>query len=402
MKARFLVPAIGLTFLASLLALAGCRSAHTTSAILYIEEQQYDKAVNVLHEGLEYNPDEPEAYYWLGEAHSKIAEEAIRENDFLKAQSNYEKARDYYLKAKQLDPEGLGEKVDVALKYNFEQRSNDAKREYRAGYYEQAEGFFRLAYAANPDSISAIKNLARMKMQMAAENPQDNTEILEEALDLLDTALKENPDVYALQADKASVLRDLGRAAEADQIYTQLVREHGDDPGLLIDVANLAIDQEQYERAADLFVRVADIYANDTDPTNDDDVRELLVRSASYLAAEDVGRYDEALELFDRALQRETFPTQNTLFEYLRTYYDYGRKLDEEAGDDPAKQDLRDKAKSEFQRGVEVGNALVNNYPDYSLAYYYLGLLHGELGDQAAAEANLKKYSELENLGGTE
>jgi tetratricopeptide (TPR) repeat protein len=406
MKLRFLAPAVGLVMiLTSLLAIAGCRSAHTTSAILYIEEQQYQKAVNVLHEGLEYSPDEPDAYFWLGEAHTKLAEEAVRDDDYPTAKRNYELARGYYAKAAELKPEEFAEKSSEALKFSFDQRHNDARREYQQGYYEQAEGFFRLASAACPDSTAAIKNLARMKMQMAREQPQEKDAQLEEALELLDLALEENPDAYALLADKASVLRDLGRADEADLIYNDLVKEHGDDPALLIDVANLAIDQERYERAADLFIQISDLYAGDTDPTNDEDIRELQVRAAAFLSHPSIGRFEDALELYDRALQRETFPTQQTLSDYMQTYLSYGEHLEtqvEQEADPASQQALKDKARGAFLRGVEVGNALVGNYPDDKLGYYFLFRLHQKLGDMKAAEASLQKFSELEKLGGTE
>ena len=83
-RVRFILLA-GLLVLASLAVLAGCRSAHTTSAILYIDEQNYDKAVQVIHEGFEYRDDEPDAFYYLGEAYSHLAEEAVDDDDFPEA-----------------------------------------------------------------------------------------------------------------------------------------------------------------------------------------------------------------------------------------------------------------------------------------------------------------------------
>ena len=58
---------------------------------------------------------------------------------------------------------------------------------------------------------------------------------------LLDQVLQENPEAYALQADKANVLSLLGRNDEAGRIYDQLLVEHPDDTGLLLDIANLAL-----------------------------------------------------------------------------------------------------------------------------------------------------------------
>ena len=94
-RVRFILLA-GLLVLVSLAVLAGCRSAHTTSAILYIDEQNYDKAVQVIHEGFQYNDNEPDAYYYLGEAYSHLGENAVQDDDYLEAKKNYELAYEAY------------------------------------------------------------------------------------------------------------------------------------------------------------------------------------------------------------------------------------------------------------------------------------------------------------------
>ena len=115
--------------LMALIIIAGCRSAHVTSAIIYIDQQMFDKAIGVLHEGLDYSPDEAEAYFYLGEAHSKKAEEDIRDNAYLEASRNYGMAYDYYQKTLAMEP-GLYEKVEESLLYSYIMQSNNAKNEY--------------------------------------------------------------------------------------------------------------------------------------------------------------------------------------------------------------------------------------------------------------------------------
>jgi len=198
-KVRFILLA-GLLVLAGFSGLAGCRSAHTTSAILYIDEQNYDKAVEVIHEGFEYRDDEPDAFYYLAEAHSHLAEEAVEDDDFDEAKKNYELAYEAYRRAEELDPAGFEDKVETALTYNYNNRIRQASLDWQESYYEQAEGHLRLAFAALPDSMTPIKNIARMKMQQAAvaESERSN-ELFGESLDLptsprevLEVCLREN------------------------------------------------------------------------------------------------------------------------------------------------------------------------------------------------------------------
>ena len=113
----------GLVSLIAVAGLNGCRSAHTTSAILYIDEQNYDKAVEVIHEGFQFQDDEPDAYYYLGEAYSHLAEEAVEDDNYAEAKKNYELAYDAYMRAEGLNPEEWTREVTRSLKYNYNNRS---------------------------------------------------------------------------------------------------------------------------------------------------------------------------------------------------------------------------------------------------------------------------------------
>lgn len=386
-----------LVFLLGLLALIGCRSAHVTSAILYIDQQMYDRAIAVLHEGLDYSPDEAEAYFYLGEAHSKHAEQFIRDNEFLEAKLNYSMAYDYYVKAREMDPL-LTDRVLESLDYNYVLQSNNAKREYQAGWHEAAEGFFRLAYAALPDSTSPIKNLARMKIQLATENKNDQA-MLNEALDLLDTVLAENPSAYELLSDKANVLGKLGRKDEAARIYDELLESNPDDAALMIDIANLAREQGQYERSADLLVRVMHLFETDDDVANDEDVYFLALQAASFYNDRDVLRYEDSLQLLEKALYLEDVPQESTLLQKLQTHYKYGESLEESAAAeiDPArKAELEQKAQEQFRSGVDAGEALVGMYFESQNGFFYLGLCHGKLGNEAQMNQHMDSYRRLQ------
>ncbi len=220
---------IAMTLLAAsllLIGLAGCRSAHTTSAILYIDDQNYQKAIDVIDEGLQYTPNDPEAYYWQGEAYSRMAEKAIQNNEYLKAKHSYESAYLKYKTAEEMDPKDMTEQVNESLQINYENRKRDGDLMWRGENYEQAEGFYRLAFAALPDSATPIQNIANMKMAMASKAPPDSAKVLmTDALDLLNQVLETRPDEYPLLQDKAYVLTYLGRLDEAESIYTDLLKD---------------------------------------------------------------------------------------------------------------------------------------------------------------------------------
>jgi tetratricopeptide (TPR) repeat protein len=399
-KVRIILLA-GLLVLAGLSGMAGCRSAHTTSAILYIDEQNYDKAVRVIHEGFEFRDDEPDAFYYLGEAYSHLAEEAVGNDEYFEASKNYKAAFVAYGRADSLDPGEFSDKVEQALIYNYNNRVRQAKLDWDEDYFEQAEGHMRLAYAALPDSMTPIKNIARMKMQMSQDERyvENKEELLLEALTLLDQVLLQNPEAYDLQLNKANVLAALGRNDEAKQIFDTLLAEHGDDTGLLIDIANLAIDDGDYSRAADFYVQVVDLKEADTDANTDADNKARLVSAGTWYSSPNIGRFDDAIVVLDRAADLETIPTDNTMLMRLRTYYNYGKDLKKKSTTetDPARQaELTEEYTALFNRAVEIGVAMTNNFPATADGFFYLSLSQLELGDYAASDANYKTYEELQ------
>lgn len=395
---------VGLVAIAALGGLAGCRSAHTTSAILYIDDQNYNKAVQVIHEGFEFTQDEPDAYYYLGEAHSKLAEEAVAKDDYPEAIKNYELAYKAYKRAIELKPAEWTEKVNVSLAYNYRARLSQAKIEWDSRYYEQAEGHMRLAYAALPDSLTPIKSIARMKIQMSetGEFAEKKTQLLTEALEMLDQVLAANPTAYELQLDKAYVLATLGRNDEAGKIYNDLLAAHAEDTDLLIQVASLAAEQKDFERAADMYVKIVDLYEKDADTNNDGNNIGMLVSAGLWYGKPEIGRYEDAIAVLDRAIILETFPTENSLVARLRTVFNYGKSLkDASAADvDPTvKQAKLDQAKTLFVRAVELGNDLIGRFPGSAQGFLYLSMAQLETGDPAGADASFKRYQELAAAG---
>ena len=391
--------------LLTLAALAGCRSAHTTSAILYIEEQKYDKAVQVIHEGFQYSENEPDAFFYLGEAYSQIAEEAVAKDDFAEARKNYELAFDAYKRCLEIDRDNWSEQVGTSLEFNYSNRMRQAQRDWSDKYYEQAEGHLRLAYSALPDSLTPIMSIARMKMQMsiAEESATRKEELLAEALTLLDQVLVAHPEAYELRIDKANVLDELGRNDEARVLFDDLVKDHAGDTGLLLDIAELAYEQGDLARSADFFVKVVDLNEKDTDGGNDADNKIMLVRAGTLYATPTIGRYDDALSVLDRAADLENDPSVDTMRTRLRTYYNYALDLNQKAKDqtDPAlKADLDGRSKSLFQRTVEIGVAMTEKFTTDPDGFFFLSAAQLQLGDYAASEANFKIYEELKGGGG--
>jgi len=251
-----------------------------------------------------------------------------------------------------------------------------------------------------PDSLAPVKAIARMKMQMSQEESylEQRDELLSEALALLEQVLAANPEAYDLQLNKANVLAALDRNVEAKIIYDTLLSEHGDDTGLLVDIANLALEDQDYARAADFYVRIVDLHEADTDAGNDKDNKAMLVSAGTWYSTPNVSRFEDSIAVLDRAANMELVPTDNTMLMRVRTYYNYGKHLKAQyaAEADPVlKADLDAQSKAMLGRAVDIGMAMTNSSPSNADGFFYLSLSQMELGDFSASEVNFKTYEQL-------
>lgn len=393
-----------LAVLAGAAVMNGCRSAHVTSAILYIEQEQYQKAIDVINDGLYYSPSDPEAYYYRGEAYSRLAQKAIEDNDYLLAKSSFETAYASYVEARNQNAEMMSELVAEALEINYRNTLREGQGMWRDQHYEEAEGYFRLAYAALPDSLDSIKNIAGMKIQQAellTDNEEGAQALRFEALDLLNQVLETHPTAYRLQADKAYVLTRLDRTDEADALYRDLLRNHGDDPDLLLDVVGLYGRQQRYLEAADLLLKVAGIYLNDTDPLNDAQLKGLYAEAGFLLRQ--AGQLDRAIEAYNLASEQDVNDIE-LLLSRQQLFLLYGQELRDqaarasEAGDPARAAELDTLATATLQRGVDVGNAVTSLAPTNADGFFFLATTQGLLGDEAAYNENMKTYQELSGI----
>jgi tetratricopeptide (TPR) repeat protein len=206
-----------------------------------------------------------------------------------------------------------------------------------------------------------------------------------------------------LLLDKANVLAALERNDEAGVIYNQLLAEHGEDTALLTEIANLATADGDYARAADFYVQIVDLNEGDTDSSNDTQNKDMLVAAGTWYSVQSIGRYDDAIEMLDRAANLEMIPTENLMLQRVRTYYQFGKELRSEAtaeSDPLVKAEKETRATEMLQRAVEIGVAMTQSYVANPEGFLYLSSAQFELGDFTAAEANLKTYEELSASGG--
>ena len=192
------------------------------------EEGKLDQAQELYRQALEYNPNDPEAQFFLARSYEQ--------------QGKLEEAVNAYNQALWFRP--LQEKTHIALGMML------AKQ----GKLEEAAAQYQAALTINPESAIAENNLARVYHTQGD---------LDAAIAHYFAALKRDPKLAAAHNNLGVLLLQKGRVAEgADQLH-QAVRLNPRDLEARLNLALALNQQERWAEAVDIFSALNVRYSQD-------------------------------------------------------------------------------------------------------------------------------------------
>ncbi len=207
-----------------------CSSSSLTSARLYIQQKNYDKALSALKKEVAANPKSDEGYYLLGYVYS--------------LQKKVDKMLSAYSKSLAISPKYKKE-IQSSKIFSWASSFNSGVKSFQKGnsastkdsakiYYDKSIEGFKTAIKIEPDSISAYKNIAfvylnagktdeaiaPLKMIIDKEKSKDGYKFLgtiyyQKAKDLKNqfktTKLKKDSLAYMAMFDKAIAVLEAGK-----------------------------------------------------------------------------------------------------------------------------------------------------------------------------------------------
>jgi len=265
---------VGLSILLSAgLLLMGCQTKEVTSAKVYIQQDDWDKAIEQLEQAIALYPDDPEAHYLLGQGYGKKGdfEGMTREFDASLAIS-----------------ETFKPKIDDMRQYYWGTNFNTGIKYHKDNNYEASLKSFQTSILIDPKRPEPYKNLAVVYLSMdsvarAAEvyeklvemQPNDGEALrqlaqfrrelneYDEAIELLQKALEINSqDVDALNA--LALNYDLkGDSEKAFEIYKEALENAPDNTDIMFNYARLFYLRGDYDSAINWFGKILKIKPDD-------------------------------------------------------------------------------------------------------------------------------------------
>lgn len=283
-----------------------CGSTEITSAKLYIQQKNYDKAIDVLQKEITKNPKSDEGYYLLGYVQGE--------------QGNFNEMVDSYDKSLAVS-KNFEKNINDSRKYFWAQAFNRGVSLYQRGvksadpdsqkvFYDKSIADFKSALNIEPDSGDTYKNLAfvylskgdneaavePLKQLIAREQALDGYKFLGEiyyvngtnlkaqekndeakaefnkSIEVLEEGLKVYPDNAEMLVTLSTAYIGADRGSEAREKYKKLVEAKPDDKNIRYNYGVLLLGADDFEGAETQFKKAIEI-----DPAYDNAIYNLGV-----------------------------------------------------------------------------------------------------------------------------
>ncbi len=365
-----------------------CSSTELTSAKLYIQQKNYDKAIDALQKEVQKNPKSDEGYYLLG----VVLGEKERFTEMIDAYKN-----------------------SLSISNKFSENISSSKKYFWANLFNKGVGYFQMgtktentdstklfftksidafnsAIEIEPDSADTYKNLAFVYMSaqeydkaispleklIETEDALDGYKFLSEILYVKGVDYKNKYDNNKVLADSLEAMKYFDKAIK---IAEQGRKKYPDDSDILLTLSNAYIAANKIETAVDAFRAGVE-----KDPTNQYyryNYGVLLLGKNDFAGAE---------EQFKKALEIDP-DYYNASYNLAVTYVRWGaniNKIADEMGD------LNNKEyKEKYQKALPHLEKIVQNKKDDPTMWELIGKVYSVLGMQDDAANAFKKADEL-------
>lgn len=355
-----------------------CASTEMTTAKLYIQQKNPDKALEALKKEVEKNPKNDEAYFLMGNIYGEKGE--------------YEAMLEAYDKS-----------LSISKKYEANIKNN--KYKFWADNYQKGAAFFnRGIKAQNADTAKIFYNKAAEAFNQAIKILPDtpsayqslayvylNLGEIDKSVEPLETVYKRQPknldvikilgEVYLAIAEK---VEDQNKKNEIYQKALDMLKEarknFPNDQDILIEMSNVYIQANRVDEALEVFAENVKL-----DPKN---------KSYRYnygVVLLNAKRYAEAEEQFKAAIEIDP-EFMNAIYNLAVTYIKWGSEIREKA---EAEMKKDESYKEKFALAEPLLKKYLEKNPKNPELWNLLGRIYANLGKNQESLEAFKKADEL-------
>ncbi len=365
-----------------------CSSTELTSAKLYIQQKNYEKALETLKKDVEKNPQSDEGYYLLGVVHGELGQYKEMMDALNKSLAISDKQKENIVDVKKYHWSNLINNKGVVF---FRNGINSNDPDSSKIYFDKSINAFENAIMIEPDSAITYDYLSRVYM---------NVKRFDDAIKPLETLIeKEHPlDAYKFlgdilydkagkQREKYQESKNVQDSLKAMEYYNQTIKvlEEGrkrypEDSDILLTLSNAYIGANKIDVALEAFK--AGIEQEPDNQYYKYNYGVLLLGANDFTGAEE--QFSKAIEIDPNY--------ENAIYNLAVTYVKWGasiQKVAEEKGEES------EEAKQKYQAALPYLEKVVQMRPEEAPIWELLGRVYTIMDKTDDAQNAFNKADEL-------
>jgi len=364
-----------------------CSSTELTSAKLYYDQKNYDKAIEMLQAEVKKNPKSDEGYYWLGrvyEAKGELDSMVMAFNSSLEISDKFKNEIDYQRAFEWQESYNRG----ISL---FNRGRNTTNTDSSIMYQDLAIEEYKDAIMLEPDSADTYKNLAFA--YLLAQRNEEAIEPLQKIIDLDQS--EEGYEYlghvyYALGANKMIDYRTTKNSEDSTYAMEFLDKS----------ISTLEEGLQKYPDNTDMQLTITTAYI-------EADKIDIAISSAEKLVKKDpfnkayrynygvlllnVEKYAEAETQLKKAIEIDP-DYENAIYNLGVTYVKWGTAINKEAEKQGV---ISEDYKQKYEAALPYLEKVVEKDPTNVAIWELLGKVYSVLGMNDDANNAFKKADEL-------
>ncbi len=365
-----------------------CSSTELTSAKLYIQQKNYDKALDVLQKEVAKNPQSAEGFYYLGYVYGEKDDYGNMIDAFNKSLAISNEYKSQIADQKKYFWANLFNK-GVSL---YQKGVNTTNEDSSKVFFDKSINMFEYATQLEPDSVDTYKNLAFVYMG-AGENdkaiePLQKMIKLDKSLD----GYKYLGEIYyndgILQKQQYSATNNAQDSVKAIENFNNAIKvleegrqQYPDNPELLLTLSNSYINAGKADVALSSFKSLV---------AKDPDNKYYHYNYGVLLLGKN--DYEDAAAQFEKAIALDS-EYQNAIYNLAVTYVKWGTSINKMAEDNGEMENTEYKQK--YQQALPYLEKSVELQPDDAATWELLGKVYTVLDMKDDAQNAFDKADSL-------
>jgi tetratricopeptide (TPR) repeat protein len=366
-----LVVVLGVMILFAVILLSNCRPPELEGVVINMNQGLYDKAYDLAKEAVQKYPNNPEAWYLLGDLHA-------RHDKFTEMSEAFDKSLaigpNFKNQIEQERTKYFADNYNEALRNFYNPAKSEADSVKKRELYRKASEKFLYAHLSMP---TRLEPLAPMSVSFLECGDTATAEkYILKAIDI-------NPKNDTLIVSVGDFYYRINQVDKAKQMYEKALTVNPNNSDAYLALGEIYTKREQWDLATDNFKKGMELQPNN--PAIPNNIGIILYNNE---------KFEDAIPYMKKTIELE--PDNQNAHEVLSLSYMQAAQKYYEKFSETEKPEFQQMAMKFYEEALPLLQEAVIRFPNSSLLHNNLGICYAQKGMVEEAKEEFEKQKQLE------